>query len=174
MPLFNTPASVGYGATSVVLKKTNDDDSEDEREAEKDKRRNGKQDKRENQKDPVYGAVMQVVDATLARRDMDTDRYKVFRWVFPLVVTTAELYECSLDDLDEPKLAATDVAVLRVKRAGVERLESMLVYIVREPALPAFLAQLESLHHEMHRDEELLFKVLAHDARRLRLHKSSP
>jgi len=77
-----------------------------------------------------------------------------------LIVTDADMFECSLTDTGELRLQPTDEMAVLVPTPDSAPVLNSLVYIIREPKLPEFIARMEQAHERFHEDEELLVKVL--------------
>jgi hypothetical protein len=103
--------------------------------------------------DRAFSALMSAIKASEATirgadqieeliREEGDDLINVYSAIaFPVVLISAPLFECTLDDSGHPKLEAANLSsvVLRYPRAREGAAQGVVVYIVTEAALPIFM-----------------------------------
>ncbi|MBV8759302.1 MAG: hypothetical protein JO257_18590 [Deltaproteobacteria bacterium] len=88
--------------------------------------------------DGAHQAITSVLSAANAKTNVTSGLYKIVRIVLPVVVITAPLYECYLDEHGQIQLESREEMTMFWRNPQVG-LPDSIVFIVREPAMPAFI-----------------------------------
>jgi hypothetical protein len=96
--------------------------------------------------DIAYNTTLSIIDATTHWSQFSSNRHTArCRVLWPLIVVSAPLFECYLDDSNREQLAARESMTLHLTSRSRDRPYDV-VEIVRESALPAHIAKLSELH----------------------------
>ena len=105
--------------------------------------------------DTAYNAISKVLRAARPSTTQTSTYHHAFRFVVPIVVTTAPIYECYLGADSESQLEERDQMTLLWKNPAVG-LSDAVVRIVREPALPGVLRAIKTTFDVLSRCEDVL------------------
>jgi hypothetical protein len=125
---------------------------------------------RNHNEDGAYKAITKVLSGARAAIENLPTVYHVFRIAIPVVVVTAPLYECYLDENTETQLEERDEMTILWRNPAVGVPEAA-VHVIREKALPTFIEKVTALSNETHRHEPELLKTYAESKRRQLFHQ---
>lgn len=113
---------------------------------------------REHNEDGAYKAITSVLSAAVAKAEIRSDMFHVFRMAIPIVVITAPLFECYLNDAGDVALdECEEMAVYWKNPSG--GLSERTVYIVTERALPDFLKRANAAYEALQHQESAMIRV---------------